>query len=228
MNNPTFFEHENEEAFWEMAKDDVLLSIKEAIESRGTCRLGLAGGSTPKHLYELLAGEKLDWEKIIIIQIDEQYVPSDNAESNLKMLRQSLLQKVAIPPENIYTFNTSLPIESAAKEMSRKLIALTNERFPLFDLLILGAGEDGHMASLFDGDAALKCNKYASPAHAANYDVEERLTLCLIAFRESKQALLLLKGEKKAGVLSALKGESETPKLAALKELQEIIKMNTV
>ena len=219
--NPSIFIQDSEQAFWTQAKEDVLLCIKETLNSYENCRIGLAGGSTPKALYEALAEEDLPWEKLIFIQIDERQVPSDHAQSNLGMLRRSLFNKVALPPENIVHFDTSLPPESAAKDLGRKLIEISHERFPIFDLLILGAGADGHIASLFEGDAALACTKYASPAHAAGYEVEERLTLCLMALKHADRALLLLKGEAKAPVLQALQGEADTPKLTALRELAE-------
>lgn len=221
MNKATIFFPETESEFWQTALDDVVLSIKETLRDFDECRLGLAGGSTPKKLYEALAKQNLPWEKIKIIILDERQVPSDSPHSNLGMIREALLKKISIPPENILSFDTSLPAESSAKEMSRKLVAVSHKRFPLFDLLILGAGTDGHIASLFEGDKALNCNKYASPAKALGYDIEDRLTVCLLGLKSTRQALLLLKGEAKQQVVQALKGEPSELKLTALKEVIE-------
>lgn len=223
MSKASIFIKESEEDFWQTAKDDVILSIKETLSKRNNCRIGLAGGSTPQKLYEMLAEEDLPWEKIKLILIDERNVPSDHPQSNLRMIRQALIKKIAIPPENIFSFDTSLPLLSAAKEMSRKLIAITHERFPLFDLLILGAGADGHIASLFEGDNAMGCTYYASPAHAEGYEIEERLTLCLIALKKADRALLLLKGKEKMPVIHSLQGESDQPKMTALHEVIESV-----
>ncbi|MBT4384218.1 6-phosphogluconolactonase [Candidatus Peregrinibacteria bacterium] len=219
--NPSIFTFNDEAEFLQTAFDDTLLLIKESIRKFETCRIGLAGGSTPEALYAKLADEKLPWGKITLITLDERQVPSDSKESNLRMIRESLLKKISIPPENIISFDTSLPPESSAKEMSRKLIALSHDRFPIFDLLILGAGADGHIASLFEGDEALECTKYASVAHAEGYKTPDRLSICLIALKSAGSAMLLLKGEKKLPVLAALKGEQVQPKLTALREVME-------
>lgn len=219
-NNVSIFTFHSEEEFWQSAKEDVILIIKETLEKHKTCRIALAGGSTPKILYSMLAEEDLAWEKIIFIQLDERYVPSDHAQSNLKMLREALLKKIALPPENLIAFDTSLPIESSAKEMSRKLIELSHERFPLIDLLILGAGSDGHIASLFEGDEALSSHHYATHAHAEGQQVEERLTLSILTLKSAAKGLLLLKGKEKELVVKSLQGQGDLP-LTALRELAE-------
>lgn len=212
MQNITLFEYEDEASFWQTAREDVILSIKETLERFPTVRIGLAGGSTPQKLYEMLSESSLNWEKIIWVLLDERYVPSDDEESNLKMVRNSLFKKASIPPENIVSFDTSLSQESAAKEMSRKLIDLTHERFPLFDLLVLGVGADGHIASLFEGDRGVGSLHYASIAHAQGQKTERRLTTTPIALRSASQGLVLLFGETKRVVYEALKAlkESET------------------
>lgn len=228
MNNLTIFKPDTEEAFWQTALDDVVLSIKETLKHFKDCRIGLAGGSTPKELYARLAEQDIPWEKIKFILIDERYVPSDHAQSNLKMIRETLFKKIALPPENIISFDTSLPPESSCKEMGRKLIEITLDRFPIFDLIILGAGADGHIASLFEGDPALECSKYASPVHAVNQETELRLTLCLMALRNTSQVLLLLKGESKQPVVDALEGNNPELALTALKELIEKVPTKTL
>lgn len=197
MNNPLIFHCENEEEFWRRAEEDLLLCIQEAFRKYGNCRLGLAGGSTPKKLYEKLAEASLPWEKITLIQLDERYVPSDQSESNLGMLRKALLSRAPVPPGNIVCFDTSLPYESAAEEMERKLNQLQSPSRPLLDCLVLGAGTDGHIASLFEGDNALVSQRLVSRAHAKGYPTPERLTLTLRAMENCPSALLLLKGTEK-------------------------------
>lgn len=222
MPKPIIFKFDSEAKFWEAALDDVLFSIKETLADHKKCRIGLAGGSTPQHLYKMLADEDLPWGKIILIQIDERYVPSDHPQSNLKMIRGTLTTKIPLPPENLITFDTSLPMESAAKDMTSKMIGLSHKRYPLFDLLILGAGVDGHIASIFEGQLGT-CTNYASTSKAKGYEIEDRLTLCPIALKKSNRAILLLKGEEKLPVLHALEGEADEPKLSALREISEQI-----
>ncbi len=225
MNNPVIFTFDSEKDFLLAAKEDVLLSIVETLSDYEECRIGLAGGSTPKKLYESLANEDIPWQKTKIIQIDERYVPSDHSQSNLKMLRQTLLTKIPIPPENIIAFETALPADSAIKEMDRKIAALKQARSPIFDLLILGAGADGHIASLFEGDDALRSENLASLANAQNQEIQKRLTLTVPALKSASRALLLLKGQTKLPITQALNGQSEMPRLTALREL--ILEMPT-
>ena len=204
MNKPTIFYPQTEAEFWQKAKEDAVLAIRETLQKQKVCRLGLAGGETPKHLYELLAEENLPWERIVIILIDERYVLSDHSESNLRMLREALLKKISLPPENILAFDTSSTRESAAEEMSRKLTKLGQERNPLFDCLILGAGADGHIASLFEGEEVLNSQELAALSQAKHSAVQERLTLTLKALENSSRALLLLKGSEKLAVVQTL------------------------
>lgn len=219
MNKALIFYPDSESEFWRIAKEDCIMAIRETLQNQKECRLGLAGGSTPKHLYELLAQENLPWEKIKIILIDERYVPGDHTESNLRMIRETLLKKIPLPPENLIAFDTLLPVDVAAEEMSRKISKLTNERNPLFDLLILGAGADGHIASLFEGDPCLESREPACASFAKEHSVQERLTLGLLSLGNASRALLLLKGHEKLAVVQSLEGGSDALKLTALRYL---------
>jgi len=209
----------SEEELLQKSQEDLELAIHETLKKYPDCRLGLAGGSTPKALYEKLAGADLPWEKIKIIQLDERYVPSDDKESNLKMLRQTLLSHAPVPPENVFVFDTSLSYESAAEEMTRQLEKLGSDR-ALLDVLVLGAGSDGHIASLFEGDSALQSTELASTATAEGYPTPQRLTLTLPALAHAR-ALLLLKGPEKAAVIGAIEGKLSYPLLTAFKELSK-------
>lgn len=203
MKTPIIFSANSEKEFYDTLLEDLTLSIKEVLQSKPHCLIGLAGGNTPQKLYSLLSNEQLPWEKIIFILTDERYVPSDNAESNLKMIRSALFNHIPIPPENIFTFDTSLPPDSAAMEMSRKLRKLN--RNPLIDILILGAGVDGHIASLFDDDIAKDSKDFAAVATAPDYATEQRLTLTLKSLLNSGKTFILLKGEKKRQIFEKIK-----------------------
>ena len=97
----------NKEALIERSLELCLSKIQEAIRERGRCTIALSGGSTPKPLYEALAGENLPWEKIYVFWGDERYVPADSPESNQKMARELWLDKVEIPEANIYAMPTT-------------------------------------------------------------------------------------------------------------------------
>lgn len=193
-------------AFWSRALDQTLAAIRKALELHPTCRLGLAGGSTPRSLYAALAAEKLPWERMQIIIIDERLVPPDHPESNLGMIRKTLLDPVALPLKNLVCFNPVLSPVRSVKEMEQAVEGLRRERIPLFDFLVLGAGADGHVASLFFDEPDLRAEaRLAVPARAPGYLVEQRLTLTLKTLLDASGALLLLKGREKQPVAEALR-----------------------
>lgn len=208
------FIQNSKEELYNQALQDILWLVKECLETEEECRIGLAGGSTPRALYELMSNADLPWEKLVFIQLDERYVPSDHDESNLKMFRRSLLNRLPHQPKEVLSFDTSLPYDQSAKEMDRQLRAKLRERKPLFDLLILGAGVDGHVASLFNpsdltGDLALTTNAEA-------YATQQRLSLGLGALSQSKQAMLLLVGEAKKEVLNSLSSHAQSTPIQVL------------
>lgn len=197
-----------------LALKEVLSAIDAALQKHGKARIGLAGGKTPKELYNRLAQKDLAWDKITWILLDERCVPEDDPESNLGMLKQLL------PKAKLLAFDLTVSAPEAASQMSRQLISLSDERQPLFDLLILGAGKDGHIASLFEEEIEATCNEYACPAHAKGYPTEARLTCGLLALQSATAALLLLKGKEKQPVLDALLSRPNASlKLTALKIL---------
>jgi len=212
--NVSLFPAESEAALYLSALEDIHLVISETLSKYEFCRIALAGGGTPKPLYEAMARAELPWDRLEFTLIDERYVPSDHKESNLRMIRRALFNKVALPPDQILFFDTSLAYEECAKEMTRRLKAKQVERKPLFDLLILGAGADGHVASLFgpeDLDASL-----ARTSHAENYPSQKRVSLGLGALSLATQAMLLLKGSSKKALLDALTGPSQSTPVEVL------------
>lgn len=131
-----------------------------AIQARGLFRLGLAGGNTPKVIYEALAAQPtcLPWEKVQITFGDERSVPPEDSASNYRMANESLLSKVPIPTGNIFRIRGEIAPDVAAQECAAQLAAVAarfNEPLYAHDLLLLGLGEDGHTASLFPGSTAL-------------------------------------------------------------------------
>ncbi|MEK0446918.1 MAG: 6-phosphogluconolactonase [Verrucomicrobiota bacterium] len=134
---------------------------REAIDSRGFFRLGLAGGSTPKAIYEALAAQPnpFSWEKVIITFGDERCVPPDDAASNYRMACESLLSRVSIPSAQVLRIRGEIPAAQAAAECESQLADIAKrmgEAVYSHDLLLLGLGEDGHTASLFPGSPALE------------------------------------------------------------------------
>jgi 6-phosphogluconolactonase len=208
----------SEDLFWRLSLEKVLSRIYHALSENNSCRIGLTGGSTPKKLYELLAGERLPWEKVRLIIVDERYVPRSSRESNYKMINKALFKRIKIPRENIIAFDTSLGPDECVQEMEMKLQGLLRERGPLFDLLILGAGPDGHIASLFKKEQTPDLSRLASLSTARGYKTEKRITCTLTALLKSEQGILLLSGREKEPVVTFLTGETVL-QAEALKEL---------
>lgn len=180
-----------------------------AIAARGAFHLALAGGSTPAGLYRLLAtpafAGQMDWHRSHIYFGDERAVPPDHADSNYRMARDTLLAPLAISEAQVHRIPTEHPPAEAAAAYSRCL----RQHLPPegFDLLLLGMGADGHIASLFPGSAALdQRNKPAAvathePKLAAAGGVDWRITLTLPTLNQARHTLLLVSGAPKADVV---------------------------
>jgi 6-phosphogluconolactonase len=142
------------------AADYVARLSKEAVADRGVFRIALAGGSTPKKLYELLSSDKykgqIDWSKWQVFFSDERFVSLDDERSNYNLAQTSLLSKVPIPASQVHAIDPQAgSVEAAAEAYEDAIKAILSEN-QSFDLILLGLGSDGHTASLFPGNPALQ------------------------------------------------------------------------
>lgn len=135
---------------------------RESIAAQGRFVVALAGGSTPKAAYGLLANEpyrsRLQWDKIHVFWGDERHVPPAHADSNYRMAHDAMLSKVNLPTANIHRIIAEQEAQQAADAYEttlRTFFALAAGELPRFDLVLLGMGPDGHTASLFPGTAAV-------------------------------------------------------------------------
>ena len=190
---------------------DWLLEL--ALVKGGPFSLCLSGGSTPKVLYHRLATapyrETLPWDRIHIFWGDERFVPRDDDLSNYKMVKEALLDHIPIPPENVHgTPTEGLSPDKAAAEYQRTLQAFYGAEVldpakPLFDVNLLGLGEDGHTASLFPNTEVLgERNKWVAPVIGAK--AEARITLTYPALESCRYGAFLVAGEGKAEILGKL------------------------
>ena len=167
--------------------------------------VALSGGNTPKPIYEGLALEWEDSEKMVY-QVDERYVPATHAASNQKMIQQTLA-----PLKKRY-INTSLPIKEAIKDYQKGL--------PPFDLTVLGVGTDGHIGSLFPNTPELSEKKdFVIHTTTDVYEIKDRITLSLPAIRRSKRILILLQGKEKKSVVKEILSGDKTIKDFPVKAL---------
>lgn len=184
------------------AAEIVTQLAKQAVIQRGRFSLVLSGGSTPRALYRLLATspyqDEIEWANVHVFWGDERCVPPDDAESNYRMARESLLDHVAIPPTSIHRICGELSPEDASNDYTQTLVSFFRDGIPRFDLVLLGMGDDGHTASLFPHTAALnETQKWVTANYVPQKDVW-RITLTLPVINAARQVIFLVAGAPKA------------------------------
>ena len=192
------------------AAEAIVSDAARAVEERGRFDWALAGGSTPRALYRLLADDpyrdRLPWNAIHFYWGDERHVPPDHADSNYRMAREAMLDRVPVPPENVHRIPAERPeAEEAAKEYEATLRAIfASDDWPRFDLVPLGLGPEGHTASLFPGTPLLaeQVRWVAAPWVEAQHTF--RITLTPPALNHARRAMFLVAGEEKAAALHAV------------------------
>ena len=198
-----------------------------AVARVGRFTVALAGGSTPKLLYALLATpsyrSRIPWHKSRIFWGDERCVPPDQMESNYRMVEETLLRHLP-PPEGIYRMRGEDPDPDRAaadyEDLLRGAFELKAGELPRLDLILLGMGADGHTASLFPGSPALtevaRLVVATSVGTRHVVSVPQRLTLTLPVLNEASAVLFLVSGRDKAEMLhSVLDGATPGDRLPA-------------
>jgi 6-phosphogluconolactonase len=180
---------------------------KAAIAQRGSFRVALSGGNTPRAVYALLAEEQknsLPWEKIFFFFGDERHVPPAHPDSNYRMANESLFSRVPVPQKNVFRMQTELAADVAAQKYEDTLsnfFQLQAGSWPVFDLIFLGLGDDGHTASLFPGTAALNENTRLVVANPVEKLKTDRITFTFPVLNHAREVLFLVSGAGKAPVL---------------------------
>jgi 6-phosphogluconolactonase len=193
----------------------------QAERSHDRFMLALSGGSTPKRLYERLAAspfvKRFPWSRTQFVIGDERFVPPDHPDSNFRMVREAMFSHAPVPPGNIHPVPTEgLDADAAADAYDRTLRhlygadALEADK-PLFDVCLLGLGEDGHTASLIPGQPVLHEHaKWVAAVPAGRSEV--RITLTYPALESSHVTIFLVEGEKKREILDRmLSGDRSVP-----------------
>ena len=191
----------------------VLDTARAALAARGRFAIALSGGRTPVATFAWLAARpgEFDWARAHVYFADERAVPPDHPDSNFRMARAALIDPLRIPPRQVHRMKGEYPdLAAAAEEYEAHL------RAPL-DLLLLGIGEDGHVASLFPGAAAVEERvRRVLPVFDAPKPPPRRLTLAPRAIAESLEVLVLAAGAGKArAVAGALEGDGGPGELPA-------------
>jgi 6-phosphogluconolactonase len=205
-----------------------------ACHSSGQFTVALAGGSTPRRLYEILAEaplrDALPWQRVHWLWGDDRFVPWDHPDSNYGMAQKAMLSRVPVPPGNVHGIRTDRSLADAARDYERELKdyygadALDPAR-PLFDIVLLGMGPDGHTASLFPGKPALQEKQRwvaEVPEPGLNPRVP-RVTLTYPALESSRSTAFGAAGaDKHAMMQRVLAGERDLPS-ARVKPVGELV-----
>ncbi|HEY5342611.1 MAG TPA: 6-phosphogluconolactonase [Solirubrobacteraceae bacterium] len=206
------------EATAERAAVEIARALQSAREQRGVAHLALSGGSTPARTYELLAGALGDWDGVEIWFADERCVPPEDEESNYRLAAETLLRPAGIDPTRIHRMEGELGPEEGARRYAEALragfapeqtSAPDPPELPMLDLIALGIGPDGHVASLFPGAPTLDAGERALCLGVTDSPKPppQRITLSLAVLRAARRCLLLATGAGKADAIAAALGE---------------------
>jgi 6-phosphogluconolactonase len=217
MNWSPYIVHEDKEGLAGHAAGLILNAADEFIKQRGQFTIALSGGNTPRMVFEHFQGNvRIDGPKWHIFWSDERCVPPDDPESNYRMARESFLDHVPIPPENIHRLRgESDPAPEAARYEADIRQTVLGDPLPRFDLILLGMGDDGHTASLFPGTEALKETERLVVANYVPQKSSWRLTFTYPLINAAHDVLILVSGASKAerlhAVLHLAPGETPYP-----------------
>lgn len=199
------------------AAETVIETLRAAIAERGHASLVLTGGSTPRPLYQLLATnyqDALDWQQVAIFWGDERHVPHDHEASNCRFAHETLLDALAISEEQIHPVPTSGTPDADARAYEQTLRGFFGDGPPVFDLVLLGMGADGHVASLFPQSSALdETERWVMATEAPpSSPVRDRVSLTFPALNAARTVLFLVAGKEKAEAVDAvLRDPDRTP-----------------
>jgi 6-phosphogluconolactonase len=216
--NILIFDDENQMSEFMVEKWEEI--SERALKKKGYFAAGLSGGKTPFHFYRRLAESsgRPFWDGAHIFFVDERFLSFDHRDSNYRTLRETLLQKIPIPEENIHPIPTGeASLQIAARGYEEELMRFFKVligQYPEFDLILLGIGEDGHTASLFPGSDALSERIHLTAAVMLDEVRHHRITLTLPVINQSVHVIFIVKGKNKAPILKKIIGR-EDPLLPA-------------
>lgn len=186
--------------------------IRSAVAARGAARIAISGGGSPKPVFTLLADPSepyraaIPWDRLWVFWVDERCVPPDQPDSNYGMTRELLLNKVPLPPDHIVRIEGELDPEQAAaryESAMRGHFRLEGAQGPVFDVLQLGMGDDGHTASLFPHTAALhEMIRLSVANHVPQQKQSWRVTLTWPVLNAARDVFFLIDGPAKADPLA--------------------------
>lgn len=223
MSDPVVRTFPDAEAVSRAAAEEFVRCAAEATRARGRFVVALSGGSTPRRLYQLLAGPpyrgQVEWARVQVFWGDERSVPPDDKDSNYRMAREALLGPLGLLPGHVHRMEAErADRDTAAREyqdeIARAFGVDAHGEPPAFDLVLLGMGPDGHTASLFPHTAALGETKRWVVVNPVPQHQTERMTLTYPVLNRAREVLFLVAGPDKAEPLAeVLQGTPDPQRL---------------
>jgi 6-phosphogluconolactonase len=197
------------ETFAQQSVELFITDAQKAIRAKGTFRVAISGGNTPRRFFELLSelpqAKALPWDKIQLFWVDERYVPPHSQWSNYKLAADTFLTKVPIPEQNVHRIHTEYTDFNAAaqhyEETIREVFGLHEKQIPEFDLIILGMGAEGHTGSLFPNSYAPFDTEHLACVVYVLDEKLNRITLTHPVLCAASHLVVLVSGEEKAAIL---------------------------
>ncbi|MBI5074354.1 MAG: 6-phosphogluconolactonase [Nitrospirae bacterium] len=183
-------------------------AAKQAIAAHDRFSVALSGGSTPRQLFRILGSDyrnSIRWDSVHLFWTDERAVPPQHEQSNYRLAHDELISKVAIPYNNIHRIQGELAPSGAAKEYEKELRHHFGDHdIPVFDLILLGLGQDGHTASLFpESEALLEKDHLVAPSYSKSAD-NWRVTLTLPVLNNAANIVFLIAGKSKVSIINEI------------------------
>lgn len=201
------------------AAERIATAIDLALDERDRCQIALAGGSTPALAYGRLGQEHLPWDRVDVLLGDERWVPASDPASNARMIASTLLAQEPARQARFHAVPTELPTAEASAEAFEALVRrLCPGDPPVFDLVLLGLGDDGHTASLFPGTPATQVTDRAVTIGTGK--AMERITLTAPVLSAARQVVFLVSGAGKQQALVRLLDPHESPERTPAKLAQ--------
>ena len=207
------------------AAQEFIHCANAAVQAHGSFTVALAGGSTPKALYNLLVTDpafrsQVPWDKMHLFFGDERHVPPDHSDSNFRMANEAMLSKAPLTPQQVTRIKAENPdAAQAALEYEaalRDYFKLRSGEYPRFDLVLVGMGSEGHTLSLFPGTKALHADARIVVRNWIGKLYTDRITLTAPAASHAAEILFMVTGADKAPALKAvLEGPFEPEQLPA-------------
>ncbi|MCB0517493.1 MAG: 6-phosphogluconolactonase [Lewinellaceae bacterium] len=183
------------------------------VADKNTFTVALSGGSTPKLLFRQLAEhyrERIAWDKLHFFWGDERCVPPDHADSNYRMTDEMLLRHIVMPPENIHRIRGEAEPVLEAERYAAEILDIVplKDGWPAFDLILLGMGEDGHIASIFPDQMQLLDTSKVCAVATHPVSGQQRITLTGKVINHAAKVAFLVTGNSKRQVVKDIQGKT--------------------